>query len=119
MEREHMIILGIALLILYMLNRCPAGCTCGKCMKDRYITQATLPPAHIRYQENPMEGGTGTGSMEGFSIRYGDKYLGATQHVKQHIRRDNRAGMFNGMFSGSPQHIRYTSDECLADPSKC
>jgi len=102
-----MIILGIALLILYMLNRCPAGCTCGKCMKDKYITQAALPPAHIRYGED-----LDLGSMPGH-IRYGDKYLGATQHVKQHIRRDNRAGMFNGMFSGSPQHIRYgcTSEE--------
>ena len=112
MEREHMIILGIALLILYMLNRCPAGCTCGKCMKDRYITQATLPPAHIRY-ENPFEGSTAeesAGPGAYIRMRYGDKYLGATQHVKQHIRRDNRAGMFNGMFSGSPQHIRYTED---------
>ena len=109
MEREHMIILGIALLILYMLNRCPAGCTCGKCMKDKYITQATLPPAHIRYDEGQQDI-INVGDYARQHIRYGDKYLGATQHVKQHIRRDNRAGMFNGMFSGSPQHIRYTED---------
>lgn len=116
MEREHLIIVAILALVLYMLMKHSSDCNCSKCMKDKMVS----PLGHIRYD----------GSNDGFQpghirmrdelpfghIRtsYSDKYIGAGQTVKSHIRYDSRQGMFNGMFSGSPQHIRY--DESTLPP---
>ncbi len=126
MEREHLIIVAILALVLYMLMKHSSECDCTKCMKDKMIA----PLGHIRY-----EGVEPTGSMENHirmrynnpfdgpiipppseSIRYSDKYIGAGQTVKSHIRYDSRQGMFNGMFAGSPQHIRYGDCSVPGEP---
>jgi hypothetical protein len=123
MEREHLIIVAILALVLYMLMKHSSDCDCTKCMKDKMIS----PLGHIRYQddmpitahirmrsENPLDGPLPEPSSH-IRTSYSDKYIGAGQHIKSHIRYDSRQGMFNGMFSGSPQHIRY--DVCAsADP---
>lgn len=110
MEQEHLIIVAILAVILYMIMKHSENCNCGSCMQSKMIgplghirhreeSLAAGPPARIRYEEN-IVGPLG-------HIRVSDKYIGAGQHIKQHIRYDNRNGMFSGMFSGNPQHIRY------------
>jgi len=106
MEREHLIIVAILALVLYMLMKHTGDCNCSGCMKDRTVSL----PAHIRYA-NPGDPDWVPPATLGH-IRYSDKYIGAGQHIKNHIRHDSRQGMFNGMFSGAPSHrIRYDCDE--------
>jgi hypothetical protein len=47
MEREHLIIVAILALVLYMLMKHSSECDCTKCMKDKMIA----PLGHIRYDE--------------------------------------------------------------------
>jgi hypothetical protein len=110
MEQEHLIIVAILAVILYMIMKHSEHCNCGSCMQTKMNAPlghiryndpnlATGPPARIRMREAEI------GPMG--HIRVSDKYIGAGQTVKGHIRYDNRNGMFNGMFSGNPHHIRY------------
>ncbi len=106
MEQEHLIIVAVLAVILYMLMKHSANCNCSSCANDKVLRGGM--PAHIRMgrfdgelpdpSTNPFEG------KPQQHIRYSDKYIGAGQHIKQHIRYDSRQGMFNGMFSGSPSH---------------
>jgi len=127
MEQEHLIIIAILAVILYMIMKHSQNCNCGSCMQTKMIEAsaplnagpmgrirynedpnlAAGPPAHIRMRRDELlpEGPSPLGH-----IRVSDKYIGAGQTVKQHIRYDNRNGMFSGMFSGNPQHIRYGGD---------
>ena len=109
MEQEHLFIIVILAVILYMLMKHSSNCNCSSCMNDKVVRGGM--PAHIRMgrfneglpdpSTNPLEGRLQR-------IRYSDKYIGAGQHIKQHLRHDSRQGMFNGMFSGTPSHhIRY------------
>jgi hypothetical protein len=114
MEQEHLIIIAILAVILYMLMKHSSNCNCSSCMKDKAIGgYSTSMPAHIRMIAN---GPPGPEDPYHIRVRHSDKYIGAGQHIKQHIRYDSRQGMFNGMFSGSPQHIREGFDACDADP---
>jgi hypothetical protein len=144
MEREHLIIVAILALVLYMLMKHSGDCNCSGCMKDKMVNM----PAHIRYQETmqpsifpghirtrrfeatdcnnaPCSECSGYNCKPGehIRVRYSDKYIGAGQHIKQHIRYDSRQGMFNGMFSGSPQRIREgfcsTDAGCESAPGGC
>jgi hypothetical protein len=115
MEQEHLIIVAILAVILYMLMKHSSNCNCSSCMNDKVVGGM---PAHIRMgrfneglpdpSTNPLEGRLQEPSKR---IRYSDKYIGAGQHIKQHLRHDSRQGMFSGMFSGSPSHhIRMCDD---------
>lgn len=104
MEREHLIIIALILVALYMMN---------KDTKD--IVKAISPFGRIRYTDvdpslNPYGGSTAhiRTRREGFvadaeagtfgqHIRLGDKYFGGSQHIKNHIRHNNRNNMFSGM----------------------
>ena len=109
MEQEHLIIVAILAVILYMLMKHSSNCNCSSCMNDKVVGGGM--PAHIRMgrfnvcESDPYAPGCPL-SATPQRIRYSDKYIGAGQHIKQHIRYDSRQGMFNGMFSGAPQHIR-------------
>ena len=121
MEREHLIIIAIVLVVMWMLMGHSNDCNCDKCMNKammpshiRYQTDAPTeigPMGRIRYEEAP----TGPGPLG--RIRMSDKYFGATQHIQHHLRRDNKRGLLNGLYAGSPQHIRY--QECDVPGGSC
>jgi hypothetical protein len=107
MEREHLIIIAIVLIVLWMLMGHSSNCNCSKCRMNgmpnhiRYEGPLDGPlPQRIRYADGPFDGSTA-------HIRMSDKYFGATQHIQHHLRRDNKRGLLNGLYAGSPQHIRY------------
>ena len=108
MEQEHLIIIAVLAVILYMLMKHSANCNCSSCVNDKVVGGSYgSMPAHIRMGRFDGElPDPSTNPFEGLPqrIRYSDKYIGAGQHIKQHIRYDSRQGMFNGMFSGAPSH---------------
>jgi hypothetical protein len=73
---------------------------------------AAGPPAHIRMRRDDL---LPVGPSPMGHIRVSDKYIGAGQHIKQHIRYDNKNGMFNAMYSGNPLHIRYGGDGYMSE----
>lgn len=129
MEREHLIIVAILALVLYMLMKHSGDCNCSSCMKDRTVGM----PSHIRMgrfeatdcNNAPCSQCQGYNCKpdEHIRVRHSDKYIGAGQHIKNHIRYDSRQGMFNGLFSGSPQRIREgfcsTDAGCESAPGGC
>ena len=114
MEQDHMIILGLLALIALMV------------MKHSHTDNKT-PTQFIRYGQGGVYYATGNGYASTESsyplisiaeldqinrsstkqpIRsHSDKYIGKSQNVVQHIRYDNKQGMFDGIF-GRPQHIK-------------
>jgi len=129
MEREHLIIVAILALVLYMLMKHSGDCNCSGCMKDKMVNM----PGHIRTRRfEPTDcnnapcsecSGYNCKPDQHIRVRHSDKYIGAGQHIKSHIRYDSRQGMFNGMFSGSPQRIREgfcsTDAGCESAPGGC
>ena len=115
MEQEHLIIVAVLAVILYMLMKHSSNCNCSSCVNDKVVKggYSSGMPAHIRMRDN---GPPGPEVPYTARIRYSDKYIGAGQHIKQHLRHDSRQGMFSGMFSGSPQHIREGFVDCAATP---
>ena len=113
MEQDHMIILGLLALVALMV------------MKHSHRDE--MPKQFVRYKPNdvffPVQlpgeiglatvqsnypGEVYTGPPRAHIRSHSDKYIGKSQNVVQHIRYDNKPGMFAGMFSGQPkQHIRY------------
>ena len=117
MEREHLIIIALILVALYMMNT----------TKD--TVKAISPMARIRYTDGPMDGSTATTKglhirtrREGFTtdkdqdalnqnfgnttagpgvthirIRHGDRDYGKGHFIKSHVRHNNRNNMFSGM----------------------
>ena len=112
MEQEHLIIVAMLAVILYMIMKHSENCNCGSCMQSKMVppfgrVRADLPE-RIRMRR---DGELPSGPSPLGHVRVSDKYIGAGQAVKGHIRYDNRNGMFNGMFSGNPSHrIRYDCD---------
>jgi len=132
MEREHLIIIALILVALYMMNT----------DKKQDKVQAISPMGRIRYG-NPLEGGAelGYGShirtrREGFEaeqdiinsdnagsvgpgsrIRYSDKSFAHSQHIKNHIRSRNTNSMFSGMTTGSCGPMasieKFRMEECV------
>jgi len=114
MEREHLIIIAIVLVVMWMLMKHSSDCNCNECMnkammpahirmREGEIVFAAGPPEHIRMREAE----TVQGNFTPERIRMSDKYFGATQHIQHHLRRDNKRGLLNGLYAGAPQRIRY------------
>jgi hypothetical protein len=104
MECEHLIIIALILAALYMMN------------KDTKDTVKSISPrGRIRYDDAPdvLPFGHIRTRREGFDqdssgldqssvgpqgrIRLGDRDWGHSQHIKNHVRHDNRNNMFSGM----------------------
>jgi hypothetical protein len=124
MEREHLIIIALILVAIYMMNKDESMDTL-KSVKPMHIRYGCGPDGtsectlgHIRYKSHEgfeADDGRDSAGIQGQHIRYSDKYLGRAQHIKNSIRYDNRNGMFNGMFTGAPSHnIRYESNGPMA-----
>ncbi len=111
MEREHLIIIALILVAIYVMNKDDSKDTVKNIApmgRIRYEGEPeVLPFGHIRSRRESFDLPDGEFPAH---IRYSDKYIGQSQHIKNSIRYDNRDRMFNGMFAGAPQRIRY--DEC-------
>ena len=110
MEREHLIIIALILVALYMMNKDtkdtvmsmgPVG-PMGRirytdCSQD--LTQFGCSPlGHIRTREGyVIEGAPEASAGQPQRIRYSDKDFSNSQHIKNHIRNRNMNSMFNGM----------------------
>lgn len=136
MESEHLIIVALILVALYMLDNCSS--------KDK--VKAIGPAGRIRYGECPGGGDPPCSPLghirtrrEGFyrgledsdsggssyqRIRLGDRDYGKGHFIKGHIRHNNRNNMFSGMMEGCgsmippSKHIesfRFTKEGC--DPN--
>ncbi len=122
MEREHLIIIALILVALYMMN---------KDTKDTVVSMGPMGPmGRIRYV-NPLEGGAELGfgghirtRREGFEvkddaqmgdfgqrIRYSDKHFASSQHIKNHIRNRNMNSMFSGMMGTGCEPFRFTAPQ--------
>jgi hypothetical protein len=129
MEREHLIIIALILVAIYMMNKDDSMDSVKSVTPMGHIRTEVGPFGHIRTEENLPSGVGPLGhirykSHEGFEaedpanasgkgyehIRYSDKYIGRAQHIKNSIRYDNRNNMFNGMFAGAPSHNIRTVD---------
>jgi len=106
MEREHLIIIALILVALYMMN---------KDTKDTVVSMGPL--GRIRYNIDPMGSMCGgEGQSECFSmpepfampnrVRYSDKHFASSQHIKNHIRNRNMNSMFNGMMGTDCEPFR-------------
>lgn len=128
MEREHLIIIALILVAIYMMNKDDSMDSVKSVTPMGHIRYGCGPNGddpctlgHIRYKSHEgFETGTnqdaeGKGYDNTQHIRYSDKYIGRAQHIKNSIRYDNRNGMFNGMFAGSPQHIREGFEVCCSE----
>lgn len=117
MEREHLIIIALILVALYMMN---------KDTKD--IVKAISPIGRIRYgicsdgSDPPCPPPLGhiRTRREGFKvdgmperIRLGDKDYGKGNFIKSHVRHNNRNNMFSGMMGdcgGMTQREKFRMD---------
>ena len=131
MEREHLIIIALILVAIYMMNKDDSMDSVKSVTPMGHIRTTTgcgpngdspCTLGHIRYKSHEgFEANQANQDTEGKGydrIRYSDKYIGRAQHIKNSIRYDNRNNMFNGMFAGAPQHIR-TTEDCLRYPNDC
>lgn len=119
MEREHLIIIALILVALYMMNKDTKDTVqgMGPANRIRYITDEELAALQAR-------GGPPGPGQEPFAmpqrIRHSDKYIGGSEHIKNHIRHNNRNNMFNAMMEGcgdkKPEGFRFTTCE---DPRDC
>jgi hypothetical protein len=129
MEREHLIIIALILVALYMMNndkkqdKVKAIGPMGRIRYegdsiDKFLDNPGQgPQGHIRHRREGFTTGdnqdeignypTEVGAGQHIRIR-GDKDWGHSQHIKNHIRHNNRNNMFNGMMEGcgtKPMHI--------------
>lgn len=102
MEREHLIIIALILVALYMMN------------KDTKDTVKSISPmSRIRYTGGNMDG---PNYGEPFvmlpeRIRHGDRDYGKGHFIKNHIRHNNRNNMFSGMMGSGCEPFRM--EECV------
>jgi hypothetical protein len=120
MEREHLIIIALILVALYMMN---------KDTKDTVVSMGPAGPmGRIRYNIDPMGPICGgEGKPECFSmpepfampnrVRYSDKHFASSQHIKNHIRNRNMNSMFSGMMGTEP--FRFNTECPEGDPAQC
>jgi hypothetical protein len=111
MEREHLIIIALILVALYMMNN-----------DNKDTVKAIGPMGRIRYDVDPFGANCDDGSpppcREGFMqpdaaqqgkqdfgqhIRYSDKNFAQSQHIKNHIRSRNMNSVFSGMMGTGGQ----------------
>lgn len=122
MEREHLIIIALILVAIYMMNKDDSIDSVKSVTPMGHIRTTTgcgpngdspCNTLHIRYKshEGFESEDPANASGKGYDrIRYSDKYIGRAQHIKNSIRYDNRNNMFNGMFAGAPSHNIRTVD---------
>ena len=114
MEREHLIIIALILVALYMMN---------KDTKD--TVQGMGPAGRIRYNDPQLLPPPGVDPMghEPFAmperIRLGDRDYGKGHFIRNHIRHDNRNNVFSGMMGTGcgeeNEKFRFTDDCCATD----
>ena len=114
MEREHLIIIALILVALYMMN--------SSSSKDKVTGMG--PAGRIRYSDDVY---TGSGGMDGrlpepFAmlperIRHGDRDYGKGHFIKNHIRHNNRNNMFSGMM-GDCEPFRF-EEACGPNSMPC
>jgi hypothetical protein len=129
MEREHLIIIALILVALYMMNttkdtvkaispmkriRYTEG---GPTLEQLQEAQGIVGGAHIRTRREGFYGDDDLIKPGGpYHIRYSDKSFAQSQHIKNHIRSRNTNSMFSGMTTGcGSNHIetfRFT-DDCV------
>jgi len=119
MEREHLIIIALILVALYMMNNDkkqdkvkaigPMGriryTEGGPTLEQLQEAQGIVGGAHIRTRregfttgDNQDEIGNYPTTVGAGHIRIrGDKDWGHSQHIKNHIRHNSRNNMFSGM----------------------
>jgi hypothetical protein len=139
MDREHLIIIALILVALYMMNKDTntdtvkaMGPVVGPMGRIRYGTcsDGSEPPCvtpfgHIRTrregfmptEEDPFKA---SGSQPN-RVRFSDKSFAHSQHIKNHIRSRNMNSMFSGMMEGcgtkpkEGEGFRFIVD----DPANC
>jgi hypothetical protein len=123
MESEHLIIIALILVALYMMNNDKKDTVKGisPMKRIRYTEGDNLLPTgpsnlgHIRtrregfYGDDQDNAGVNLSSV-GAHIRLGDKYFGGSQHIKNHVRHNNRNNMFSGMM-GDCEGFRFTGGQ--------
>ncbi len=94
MEKEHLIIIVILGVILYMCMNKSEGFSYRYADID-FPPQGPPPPQpqRIRYEEKG-------GGIPGFRVRSSMNIMGS-QHVRNHIRSDRRNNMMNSMMYGT------------------
>ena len=107
MEREHLIIIALILVALYMMNKDTKDTvmSMGPAGRIRYVGEGQVllptgesPFGHIRTREGyVIEGAPEASAGQPQRIRYSDKDFSNSQHIKNHIRNRNMNSMFNGM----------------------
>ena len=127
MEREHLIIIALILVALYMMN--------NDKKQDKVKAISPIGPmGRIRYTEpdptncdpqgpqcsNPCAPCDKEEEKEDFAmperIRYSDKNFAQSQHIKNHIRSRNTNSMFSGMTTGcGSNHIETFRFENVCD----
>ncbi len=126
MEREHLIIIALILVALYMMNKDTKDTvmSMGPFGRIRY-NDPLLPPSnvdplgqlnHIRTRREGFYGADNDGYLPNH-IRYSDKHFASSQHIKNHIRNRNMNSMFSGMMGTEP--FRFNTECPEGDPAQC
>ena len=126
MEREHLIIIALILVALYMMNtddkKQDKVKAIGPMGRIRYVdpfgancADGSPPPCREGFMQPDAQQGKQDFGL-GQHIRYSDKNFAQSQHIKNHIRSRNTNSMFSGMTTGScGEGFRFTDD----DPANC
>ncbi len=108
MEREHLIIIALILVALYMMNSSSSSdkvTAMGPANRIRYTTEEDLQRlassgggfGHIRTRREGYDVVEGAEGEFPQRILLGDKDYGKGHFIRNHIRHDNRNNMFSGM----------------------
>jgi hypothetical protein len=147
MEREHLIIIALILVALYMMNNSSStdkvtgmGPAVGPMGRIRYTdcdplgapgSNPCAPPigGHIRTRREGFmpvdkynqDGMNVEASYGGDRIRLSNTYFGGSQHIKNHIRSRNTSNVFSGLMRGDcdKERFRFTVCEPGSDPRDC
>ncbi len=123
MERDHLIIIALILVALYMMNKDDSkdtvqGIAPGPLGRIRYTEAGTMLShldgpieQHIRHRREGFETPDPEAGLEialQKHIRLSDKYIGGSQHIKNHIRSRNTNTSFGGLMGSyeEGQNIR-------------
>jgi len=117
MEREHLIIIALILVALYMMNtdkKQDKVKAIGPAGRIRYegeqLFNGPSPLGYIRTREGyVIEGAEGEMPQR---IRMGDKDYGQGTYVKSHIRHNSRNNMFSGMMGTGCKEGFRMEDPC-------
>ena len=110
MEKEHLIIIAILGVILYMCMNKSEGFNYqvdppGPVNRIRYQVDPPGPVAHIRYQSGTLSTNP--------NARISSMNIMGSQHVRNHIRSDRRNNMMNSMMYG------YQACDPAVNPQDC